>query len=133
MGFTRQEYWSGLPCPPPEDLPDAGVKPVSLVSPALTGSFFTTMPPGKPVLCITHLKNNELLCNFTCNIYLVRNNTFGSFYGINKMTYLITQSVKNLPAVQETWVQFLGQKDPLEKVMATHCSVMSSPLQPFGL
>ena len=41
-GFSRQEYWSGLPFPPPGDLPDAGIEPVSLMSPALAGSFFTT-------------------------------------------------------------------------------------------
>ena len=41
MGFSRQEYWSGLPCPPPEDLPDPGIEPVSLTSPALAGRFFT--------------------------------------------------------------------------------------------
>ena len=35
MGFSRQEYWSGLLCPPPEDLPDPGIKPASLASPAL--------------------------------------------------------------------------------------------------
>ena len=38
MGFSRQEYWSGLPCPPPEDLPDPGIEPTSLMPPALTGS-----------------------------------------------------------------------------------------------
>ena len=42
MGFSRQEYWSGLPCPPPEDLPNSGIKPTSLLSPALVGRFFTT-------------------------------------------------------------------------------------------
>ena len=42
MGFSRQKYWSGLPWPPPEDLPDPGVKPASLASPALAGGFFTT-------------------------------------------------------------------------------------------
>ena len=42
MGFSRQAYWSGLPCPPPGDLPDPGARPASLVSPALTGGFFTT-------------------------------------------------------------------------------------------
>ena len=41
MGFSRQENWSGLPCPPPGDLPDPGIKPVSLMSPALAGGFFT--------------------------------------------------------------------------------------------
>ena len=38
MGFSRQEYWSGLPCPPPGDPPDPGIKPESLRSPALAGS-----------------------------------------------------------------------------------------------
>ena len=42
MGFSKQEYWSGLPSPPPEDLPDTGIEPSSLVSPALAGGFFTT-------------------------------------------------------------------------------------------
>ena len=42
MGFFRQEHWNGLPCPPPEDLPDLGIEPVSLTSPALADRFFTT-------------------------------------------------------------------------------------------
>ena len=48
MGFPRQEYWSGLPFPPLGDLLNPGIKPQSLVSPALAGRFFTTVPPGKP-------------------------------------------------------------------------------------
>ena len=46
MGFSRQEYWSGLPFPSPGDIPDLGVEPES---PALEGGFFTTEPPGKPI------------------------------------------------------------------------------------
>ena len=42
MGFYRQEYWSGFQCPSPGDLPDPGIKPTSLVSPALARRFFTT-------------------------------------------------------------------------------------------
>ena len=42
MGFSRQEYWSGLPCPPPGDLPNPGIEPMSLMSPAVAGRFFTT-------------------------------------------------------------------------------------------
>ena len=42
MGFSRQEHWSGLPCPPPGDLPDPGIEPTTLISPALAGGFFTT-------------------------------------------------------------------------------------------
>ena len=46
MGFSRQKYWSELPCPPQGNLSDAGIKPVclgSLTSPALTDRFFTTI------------------------------------------------------------------------------------------
>ena len=44
MGFSRQEYWSGLLCPPPGDLPNPGMEPASLISPALAGGggFFIT-------------------------------------------------------------------------------------------
>ena len=42
MGFSRQEYWSGLPWPPPRDLPDPGIELASLMFLALTGGFFTT-------------------------------------------------------------------------------------------
>ena len=45
IGFTRQEYWNGLPFPPPEGLPDPGIEPTSPVSLALAGGFFTTEPP----------------------------------------------------------------------------------------
>ena len=47
MGFSRQEYWSGLPFPTLWDLPDPGIEPAPLASPALTGGFFTAVPPGK--------------------------------------------------------------------------------------
>ena len=42
MGISRGEYWSGLPCPPPGDLPDPGVELMSLTSPALAGRLFIT-------------------------------------------------------------------------------------------
>ena len=43
LGFSRQEYWSGLPCPPPGDFPDPGMEPTFPMSPALAGVvFFTT-------------------------------------------------------------------------------------------
>ena len=42
MAFSRQEYWSGLPCPSPEDLPNPRIKCISLMSQALAGRFFTT-------------------------------------------------------------------------------------------
>ena len=45
MGFPRQEYWSSLPFPTPEDLLYQGIEPTA---PALAGEFVTTVPPGKP-------------------------------------------------------------------------------------
>ena len=44
MGLSMQEPWSRLPCPPPRDLPNPGIEPTSLTSPALAGRFFTTIP-----------------------------------------------------------------------------------------
>ena len=49
IGFPKQEYWSGLPFPSPGDLSEPGIE---LASPALAGGFFTTKPPGKPILTI---------------------------------------------------------------------------------
>jgi len=49
MGFSRQEYWSGLPFPSPGDLSDPGIK---LASPALAGIFFTTEPLGKSQIAL---------------------------------------------------------------------------------
>ena len=48
MGFSKQEYWSGLPCPPPGDLPDPGIKPRSPVSPALQANSLPLSHRGSP-------------------------------------------------------------------------------------
>ena len=55
MGFSRQEYWSGLSFPSPGDHPDPGIEPASLASPALASRFFATAPPGKPSVRIHEL------------------------------------------------------------------------------
>ena len=75
MGFSRQEYWSGLPFPSPGDLPDPGIEPASLASPALPGGFFTTELPRKirTTLCTnycysqftdenTETQRHEIIC-----------------------------------------------------------------------
>ena len=51
-GIFRQEYWSGLPFPPPGDLPNPGIELTSPASLALAGGFFTTVPPGNPNLIV---------------------------------------------------------------------------------
>ena len=52
MGFSRQQYWNGLPFPLPRDLPDPGIEPLSPVSPVLAGEFVTTEPLGNPPVYI---------------------------------------------------------------------------------
>ena len=47
MGFSKQESWSGLPFPPPEDLPNTRIEPLSRTAPALESGFFITEPPRK--------------------------------------------------------------------------------------
>ena len=54
MGFSQQEYWSGLPFPFPEDLPDPGIKPRS---PALQADALPSEPPGKSLSCV------QIFCN----------------------------------------------------------------------
>ena len=61
MEFSRQVYWSGLPFPTPEDLPDTGIGPVSLSSLALADGLFTTVPHGNPMTNIDNvLKNKDI-------------------------------------------------------------------------
>ena len=55
-GFSRQESWVGLPFLSLGDIPNPGIEAVSLVSPALAGGSFTSVPPGKPFLIIAILK-----------------------------------------------------------------------------
>ena len=56
MGFSKHEYWSGLPCSPPGDLPNPGIKSASLMSPALAGRFFTTSTTWEAL--------NKLICKY---------------------------------------------------------------------
>ena len=56
MGFSRQEYWSGLPCPPPGDLPDPGVESVAPVAPLLQADPLPLNHWGSPVLLL-HMSN----------------------------------------------------------------------------
>ena len=57
MGLPRQEYWSRLPFPSPGDLPDPGIKPMSLISSALAGGFFTTSITWEALSCATGHQN----------------------------------------------------------------------------
>ena len=73
-GFSRQEYWSGLPCPPPGDLPNPGIEPGSLIPHALASRFFTTSAMltatghyfsllySIPFVCLYNMANMEMRC-----------------------------------------------------------------------
>ena len=61
MEFSRQEYWSGLACPPPGDCPDSGIEPVPLTLPELAGGFFITSVPWEAHPVVLVLKKNHLL------------------------------------------------------------------------
>ena len=65
--FSRQEYWSGLPCPPPGELPDPGIKPVSLTSPALAGRFFT-------MSATYEAPQHKYVGNFLLSLWLISEN-----------------------------------------------------------
>ena len=60
IGFSRQDYWSGLPLPPPGELPNLGIKPKSVPSPALAGRIFTSAPPGSPLEACTSVSMYSL-------------------------------------------------------------------------
>ena len=53
MGFSRREYWSGLPFPPPGDLANPGIEPASLTSPALAGGFFSLLTLSKNKIIVS--------------------------------------------------------------------------------
>ena len=66
MGFLRQEYWSRLPFPSPRDLSDPGIKPVSLLSPALQADSFSNESPGKPTFHIW-----TQICTYQAKYYIL--------------------------------------------------------------
>ena len=92
VGFSRQEYWSGLRCPLPGNLPDPEIESRS---PALQADSLLSEPPGKPPSLFW------LLCS--------------SYWAS-----LVAQLVKNPPAMQETWIRSLGWEDPLEEGPLQH-------------
>ena len=81
MGFSRQEYWSGFPFPPPGDLPDLGTEPTSLTSPALAGRFFTISSTWNTLTphCPNKADRNCNLLKFYLFIYLLKDYCFTEF------------------------------------------------------
>ena len=97
MGFPREEFCSGLPCPPPGDLPNPRIKFSSCKSPALAGEFFTTMPPGKPYILYTQIKMlNCRKLNLKKNLLLKSLCSFFHYvlFNIYNMMILITSQAQ---------------------------------------
>ena len=121
MGLSWHEYYSGLPFPPPGDLPNPGIEPMSLMIPALAGRFFTTTATWEAWV-------NCMVCEFYLSKAVTKKCLRAS---------LMAQIVKNLSEMQETWVGSLGWEVPLEKGMATHSSTLAwtipLTLEPGGL
>ena len=69
MGFFRQKYWSGLPCPPPGDLPDPGIE---LMSPALQADSLPSEPPGKPWVLVVCVCVCVCVCMCVCGSVISR-------------------------------------------------------------
>ena len=112
MGFSKQEYWSELPCPPPGNLQNPGIKPSSLVSPALAGGFFPTVPPGKPLNSASF--HRYLAINPHTNVSISRNKgstALGSPWKGLHQVFLITWMAAKLQAL-ETWTHISQLKWP---------------------
>ena len=93
IGFSRQEYWSGLPCPPPGDLPHPGIEPVSLMSPALKGGFFTTSATWKSWAVELLITNLMLIC---IKVLLERTRTvYRRWWNRRVCAYLLLQELQN--------------------------------------
>ena len=76
MGFSRHEYWSGLPYPPPGGRSDPGIKPVSFMSLVSSGQFFTTSTTWEAPYKFTGFKYCKIFCNIKLAWNLWRQNTF---------------------------------------------------------
>ena len=77
MGFSRQEYWSELPCPPPGDLPDPGIEPASLMGPALADGFFTTSSTWEA----TCEEDGGRRSKAVCSLYLIEEESCEGWLG----------------------------------------------------
>ena len=110
MECPRQEYWNGLPFPSPGDLPDPEIQTMSsawLEAQLVKESACNARDPG--LISESRRYAGE-----------------GIGYPLQySWASLMAQTVKNLPAMQDTWVQSLAWEDPLEKGKATHSSILA--------
>ena len=139
MGFSRQEYWSGLPFPSLGDLPHPGIEPRS---PALQADGLPSEPPGKPYsfririnFVVTTLFNFHGILvlwriqSYQWWIYFMKTIAFKiqiwCFKNWEHTFFPGGSVVKNLPAMQKMWTWSLGWENSLEKEMATHSTIFA--------
>ena len=118
MGFSRQEYWSGLPFPPPGDLLNLGIEPRSSESPALAGGFFTTEP--WKTLCLNHAYcflyfvfkalsiNKSCLALRTCSFSSLGKNVSQNNVSPSLCLFVLLVLFKNLWILCVTFVYYMG-------------------------
>ena len=115
MGFSRQKYWTGLPLPPPGDLPNPRIEPTSLMSPALAGGFFSTSTTRWEWICLFWLS-----CLSETITTLLRNGGFPAM-SINKDVAGISDSS---PPKVNFWAQRATRKN-------NACYLAALELQPL--
>ena len=100
VGFPRQEYWSGLPSSSPEALPIPGMEPAYPASPALTGGFFTTEPPGKPKVEYSLVKISK-----KCALTVVSANTELMICNEKELNLIIAPFIRNHSMLKQSTSQ----------------------------
>ena len=121
MGFSWQEYWSGLPFPLPGNLLNPGIEPSFTLSPALAGRFFTTLPPGK--LISMHDFYLEIFMDlFGCVRSYMRH--AGSFIIAYKLLSVPWPGTEPRPLLLEAWSlsHWTTREVPMHNLSNTVCS-----------
>ena len=140
-GFSRQEYWSGLPCPPPGDLSDPGIEPASLASSALADGFFTTSTTWEALNPCTY---GQLICSKGGkNIQWRKDGLFNTWCWENwtpickrmRLEHYLTQHTK----INSKWIKDLNVRPDTIKLLEqnlehsmTYCHNIFLDLSPKG-
>ena len=117
-GILKARILEWLPFPSPGDRSHPRTDPASLVSPAVAGGFFTTVPPGRPL-------GSSMVLQVAWFLFAHDWIIFHCYIFIYYIASLVAQTIKSLPAMQETQVWSLSERDPLEKEMATYSSTLA--------
>ena len=99
MGFSRQKYWSWLPCPSPGVLPNSVIEPISLSSPTLQAGSLTTEPLGKPCLMLANFFLLHHMVNLSCytlyTLSIVPSSVWATYLSFNYWIRTVASGEKN--------------------------------------